>query len=143
MNIRNNSDRKAISPVLATVILIAITLVAAVAIAGFVFGLFGSFTNTAQVSASNVSCDAASGRCTVGLLNTGTSNTSTTGSCSETYSGATQTSNNSTQAVVTAGAGAVSFTCSFAWVPGTSGSQVTGSISLTNGGNVLFSGSFS
>lgn len=32
---------KAISPVLATVIIIAITLIAAIAIAGFVFDLFG------------------------------------------------------------------------------------------------------
>ena len=38
--------RSGISPILATVILIAITLIAAVAIAGFVFGLFGSFTKS-------------------------------------------------------------------------------------------------
>ena len=44
-------SRHGISPVLATVILIAITLVAAIAIAGFVFGLFGSFTSAPQVSA--------------------------------------------------------------------------------------------
>lgn len=37
--------RKGINPVAATVILIAITLTAAIAIAGFVFGLFGSFTS--------------------------------------------------------------------------------------------------
>ncbi|MEM3684998.1 MAG: type IV pilin N-terminal domain-containing protein [Conexivisphaerales archaeon] len=47
---RNKGKKKAISPVIATVILIAITLIAAVAIGGFVFGLFGSFTSSAQVS---------------------------------------------------------------------------------------------
>lgn len=36
--------RRGISPILATVILIAITLIAAVMIAAFVFGLFGTFT---------------------------------------------------------------------------------------------------
>ncbi|MEM0287404.1 MAG: type IV pilin N-terminal domain-containing protein [Nitrososphaerota archaeon] len=47
---RDKGKKKAISPVIATVILIAITLIAAVAIGGFVFGLFGSFTSSAQVS---------------------------------------------------------------------------------------------
>ena len=36
---------KAISPVVATVILIAITLIAAIAITVFVFGLFGNWIN--------------------------------------------------------------------------------------------------
>jgi flagellin-like protein len=49
-------NRKAISPVLATVILIAITLIAAIAIAGFVFGLFGSFTSSPQLTSAAVSC---------------------------------------------------------------------------------------
>lgn len=44
------SKRRAVSPVIATVILIAITLIAAVAIAGFVFGLFSGFTSTPQVT---------------------------------------------------------------------------------------------
>ncbi len=41
--------RKAITPVLATIILIAITLIAGVAIAGFVFGLFGTSANSPAV----------------------------------------------------------------------------------------------
>jgi flagellin-like protein len=56
MNIRNVRKRKAISPVLATVILIAITLVAGVAIAGFAFGLFGTLGTTANISVLSVSC---------------------------------------------------------------------------------------
>ena len=47
--VQHGRKRKAISPVLATVILIAITLIAAIAVAGFVFGLFGSFTSSATV----------------------------------------------------------------------------------------------
>src|SRR5215471_8647997 len=68
--------KKAISPVLATVILIAITLIAAIAIAGFVFGLFGTFTTTAQVSASSVTCTHAgvgASNCVIVLSNTGNS----------------------------------------------------------------------
>jgi archaeal type IV pilus assembly protein PilA len=66
--------RKAISPVLATVILIAITLIAAVAIAGFVFGLFGSFTSSAtlSVSSSQVVCTGTGPwTCAVHVVNTG------------------------------------------------------------------------
>ena len=48
--VQRGKKRKAISPVLATVILIAITLIAAIAVAGFVFGLFGSFTSGPRVS---------------------------------------------------------------------------------------------
>jgi len=52
------SRRKAISPILATVILIAITLIAAVAIATFVFGIFGSSASPATYSivSSSLTC---------------------------------------------------------------------------------------
>jgi flagellin-like protein len=52
MKIRNGkyAQRKAISPIIATVLIIAVTLIAAVAIGGFVFGIFGSSSATANVS---------------------------------------------------------------------------------------------
>src|SRR3989442_11580575 len=43
-------DRRAISPIVATVLIVAVTLVASVAIAGFVFGIFAQQGNSAQVS---------------------------------------------------------------------------------------------
>src|SRR2546427_11477702 len=84
--------RKAISPVLATVILIAITLIAAIAIAGFVFGLFGSFTSSAQVQASVTSCTYAATieSCTVQATNSGSANTSAS-TCSIKVGGASTT----------------------------------------------------
>jgi len=54
--IKNVKHRRAISPVLATVILIAITLIAAIAIAGFVFGLFGTFTSGQNMQLSTQAC---------------------------------------------------------------------------------------
>jgi archaeal type IV pilus assembly protein PilA len=75
MKITNANVRKAISPVIATVILIAITLIAAIAIAGFVFGLFGSFTANAQVTATASCSPTGATGCTVNLSNTGTANT--------------------------------------------------------------------
>jgi len=56
MKIDSPRRRKAISPVLATVILIAITLIAAIAIAGFVFGLFGTFTSGQNMQLSTQAC---------------------------------------------------------------------------------------
>src|SRR2546427_2128514 len=47
--------RRAISPIVATVLIVAVTLVASVAIAGFVFGVFGASTNSAQVAVTAAS----------------------------------------------------------------------------------------
>ena len=45
-----NGQRKAISPIIATVLIIAVTLIASVAIGGFVFGIFAQGQNSAQVA---------------------------------------------------------------------------------------------
>src|SRR5437762_13354380 len=42
--------RKTISPVISTVLIIAVTLIASVAIGGFVFGIFAQGQNSAQVA---------------------------------------------------------------------------------------------
>jgi len=141
------SKHKAISPVLATVILIAITLIAAIAIAGFVFGLFGSFTKTATVTASVVSCGAtpevANPVCTLTLNNSGTASaTVITGSI--TYGGSTSTGVHTAWSggVLTAGTntpGTITFTDTN--VPST-GEAFTGSLSLSNGAAIPFTGNF-
>ncbi len=133
MNI-GKRNRKAISPVLATVILIAITLIAAIAIAGFVFGLFGTFTSTAQVSATAVNCSATSGGCSLILSNRG-NQAVTANSCSFSGSGGGAGTGFSA-ATVSAGATA-SVTCTTPG-PHTAGTQVAGSIGLSNGGAALF-----
>ena len=138
---RHGKSRRAISPVLATVLLIAITLIASTAIAGFVFGLFGTFTSTAQVSAGTVSCSGTPEICVVPLQNSGSGNTAITGVCNLAFAGgpyvgaAVMTSGN-----LDAGSnGLVSCTA-----PGSShaaaGSEITGSITLGNGAYVLFAG---
>jgi flagellin-like protein len=142
-------NRKAISPVLATVILIAITLIAAVAIAGFVFGLFGTFTSTARVQANVTSCVAsgsgatAQETCNLLLTNTGNANAVATTSCSLTFAGKTVIGVTSGAAVTSIPSGGnAAAICTGAQGAGNSaavGSQVTGSIILTNGGNALFS----
>ena len=135
-------SHQAISPVLATVILIAITLIAAVAIAGFVFGLFGTFTKTAQVQAAAVACSAAGKDCVLSLINSGTASTQT-GGCTIAYGGSTYAGTLSGGGTVTAG-GSLPVTCTApALSPaGTPGAPVTGSVYLANGGTIYFSGSF-
>ena len=137
-------NRKAISPVLATVILIAITLIAAVAIAGFVFGLFGTFTSTARVQASVTSCSYAAGveTCNIVLTNSGNANTYPTASCSLTYKGATYggaTAPSGSANPVPSGS-TLAVTCAVTTATSAgAGTQVTGSIIMGNGGNALFS----
>jgi flagellin-like protein len=143
-------QRKAVSPVLATVILIAITLIAAVAIAGFVFGLFGSFTSTAQVSITNVSCSAGSRLCTLTLTNSGTASTYSGTSGTITFGGqtytmqcgptATSSTASAGTAVITAGQSATIY-CSWS-TSAQAGQQFVGTVSLGNGGQVQFSGTF-
>jgi len=151
MRIAPSRKRKAISPVLATVILIAITLIAAIAIAGFVFGLFGTFTSTARVQASVTQCVASTVAnqedCTLILTNTGNANTQTTASCSMTYKGSTYSGVISAggnvgvgvaQPVNAGGTATMHCTTTTAGAAAGPGVQVTGSMILANGGNALF-----
>ena len=134
--------RKAISPVLATVILIAITLIAAIAIAGFVFGLFGSFTSSAQVSAVSVVCSDSLHDCVVGLQNTGSSNATPT-ACNVQISGVS-TSGTGGFAAVTAGGGSVPQTCTIGTTALSQavGSTAQGSFTMSNGASVPFTGTW-
>ena|ERR1017187_5094923 len=139
----SKQKKKAISPVLATVILIAITLIAAIAVAGFVFGLFGSFTSSARVSASVTSCThgtALLSVCNITLSNTGTSNATVNG-CQ--FGGALAgVSAALPLSPVTAG-GTLAITCTGTGAATVAGQSAVGSVSLSNGASVPFTGTFS
>ena len=147
MRISSSKHRKAISPVLATVILIAITLIAAIAIAGFVFGLFGSFTSSAQVSAQVISCVSANGAntshafCTVRLTNIGTSN-AVANACSLQIAGVSQAGTLGGTKAVPAGGLAI-LHCTGSTVGNTAGATALGSFSMSNGASVPFTGVWS
>src|SRR5579875_3889428 len=70
---RQATKKKGISPVIATIILIAITIVIAIAVAGWVFGLFGSYSRTQPVTivASASSCSQSQNQCVLVLSNQG------------------------------------------------------------------------
>jgi len=65
--------KKGISPVIATIILIAITIVIAIAVAAWVFGLFKSYsgTNAVTVVSGLSSCSSSNSQCTIVLSNQG------------------------------------------------------------------------
>ena len=133
--------RRGISPVLATVILIAITLIASVGIGGFVFGLFGTFTSTAQVSAGTVTCSGTPEVCTISLQNIGSANTAITGVCTLNFAGGPYPG---TAALVSGSLNAGSsgaVTCTGpAGQHAVSGTQITGYVTLGSGAEVLFAG---
>ncbi len=150
-------QRKAISPIIATVLIIAITLIAAVAIGGFVFGLFGSSTNTAQVAATSTSvpstlattgftaaCAAATGaNGFVALYNSGTVPTTVT-LAAMTYGGSTYTVAPTGGTLCSASAGStiyIQISALGATVP-SKGAQFTGYVATSNGAQVVFAGAF-
>jgi flagellin-like protein len=156
MKINGPRRRKAISPVLATVILIAITLIAAIAIAGFVFGLFGTFTGGQNISLAGSACAHTSGAillgqatthvnsCVLELTNTGGSAASVTG-C--TVYGATGTVSGLSPVVAAPGpvpvpAGTTTANAVYAqcWAGLlTSGAAVTGQLVVASGSPLSFS----
>jgi len=146
MKVKSARRRKAISPILATVILIAITLIAAIAIAGFVFGLFGSFTSTARVTVTYTAlAGGAVPAGTISALNSGTSNTNAN-TITLTYSGQTcAAAITGSPVLLTAGTTSTALTITAgacATVP-THGEAFTGNLALANGGQIPFSGTFS
>jgi len=147
------------------VLIIAVTLIAAIAIGGFVFGVFGTSSQSAQIQVTGTTLTAVGfGTGTAGtvtcvtagpaapyltLTNTGTSSASITG-ITITWGGA----NNqfSLTAATTCSIGGAGSTSAITYAQFVAGPQVTitpvtgqvysGTITLSNGANVLFTGSW-
>jgi len=157
MKISTPRRRKAISPILATVILIAITLIAAIAIAGFVFGLFGSFTSTPRIQeqlaqiphpaggGAGLAAACAAGDTpaanTVIFSNTGSASGAIT-EISIVYSGVTQSA--APTGVCTVASGAyLTITLSLYTTAGVAGQTFTGAAVTSSGAQVAYTGVFS
>jgi flagellin-like protein len=160
----SKNARWGISPIIATVLIIAVTLIAAVAIGGFVFGIFGSASQTANVQVTTVTAPAAdfvtsgggtSFTCgtTAGsgpylvVTNTGTAAGTVTG-ITLTWAGA----NNAYTPPATCEVGAAGSTTATTYLnlppssaitaPATTGQTFQGYVTLSNGAQVLFTGTF-
>jgi len=138
---RTMRKRGAISPVMATVLLIAITLIAAVAAAGFIFGLMGTFISTAVVSASGgASCVGTPESCTLYLTNSGSGNAALVGTCTLNFGGSRYigTASIVSGSIGAGSSGTVSCVSNTAGSHAASGTQITGWVTISNGGEVLF-----
>ena len=141
-------QRKGISPIVATVLIIAATLIAFAAVLGYIFGIFGGAGSTANVSVTSVSLShscmvaAPAITCTLSLTNTGSSSATTTGG-TITFGGTTYTwTSASTPIAADSAAHTVVLTATSA-TSASAGQAFTGVVSLTNGEQALFSGTFS
>jgi len=136
--------RHAISPIVATVLIVAATLIAFAAVAGYVFGILGSGSSTANISVVSVSIGHAmtTGLAVITLTNTGTAGTSATGitvtysgtTCSLGVAGVTPVNSGATTVYVNNGVG----TC----VASTTSTPFTGYVSMSNGEEATFAGTF-
>jgi len=151
----NKYQRKGISPLIATLTLIAVTLVAAVAVGGYVFGIFGSQTSTVQVSVTYayIPDDVAEGTLqivtekptegTYGIItlqNLGTANVAING-VSLTYGGSTNYASLSSSASLKSGETATIYITSLP-TKAVAGQQFTGAVVLSNGAQIPFAGTF-
>lgn len=132
MIFRKHIRRRAISPILAEVMLIAITLVTATALSGFVFGMFGTLSSSAHVQVMSPSCTG--GVCTLYLSNTGTAPASVT-RCSIYGTAGTGVAGTP----VPAGSSRVSVACTdHSGSADGVGTAVSGSVALSNGMSIPF-----
>ena len=160
---------RAISPIVATVLIVALAVVASVAVSGFVFGTLSTQESSAQVSVSATSfaaadfetssgggmttsftCGAATGSYLT-VSNTGTARTAVT-AVTLTWAGSTNSyrlsgscavgangSVNSTQFLLFSGAPTATMVLTTNAV---SGRIFTGTVALTNGAVLLYTGTF-
>ncbi len=150
-------QRKAISPIVATVLIIAATLIAAAAILGYVFGIFGSASNTANVSivgatipsgvtvtasTFTVACATATGAGTISWSNTGSAG-ATASTVFLTYGG--NTYNGAVPAACAPLAASSSGNIYITVVPvaPVKGNAFNGYVTLSNGAQASFTGTFS
>ena len=157
------NSRKAISPIIATVLIIAVTLIASVAIGGFVFGIFAQGQNSAQIavtgtallaadfktsgSTSTFTCDTASSSAYLTLTNTGTG-TATVATISITWAGGNTAFTLSGTCNIGASGSATATT--YIIFPATTtitpsavaGQTYTGTVTLSNGAQLLLTGTW-
>lgn len=131
------AQRRGVSPLLAELTLIAVTLIAAVLVGGWTFQTMGVSTRTAEVQAQLDSCEAqgSTETCTLSLLNSGASNVDASSCAIGSAEGRI-----SSAGTVPADGALNGISCS---VTGDFqvGTLVTGWVGLSNGGAAYFAGS--
>jgi hypothetical protein len=131
--------RRGLAPIVVEFVIIVITLIVAVVLGGFTFGLFASIVPPAEVAAQVNSCSVTNGSeaCQLTLANEGTKNVGTDGHCSLDLG--SQTSGQIVKGGIVPASGQLSgVTCIVQGDSVPSGYHIAGSLDLTNGGVVYF-----
>lgn len=120
-------------------VLIVVTLIAAIVVGGFVFGLFGSYVPPAEVAAQVSSCSSSGTAevCQVTLANMGPRNVETTG-CSLALHGSNLPGSITNGGTVPASGLLSGVGCVVQGASAPAGSRLVGSIGLTNGATIFF-----
>jgi flagellin-like protein len=125
--------KKGISPVLASIILLSVTVAVGVGVASYVFGLFGSYTETAVVKVQgSPSLDATNKEFNVTLLNTG-AQADTVGSVSTVVNGTTYDGNIVSGAAINGGGGSADLYVTFSAATFTAGTSYQIRLSFNSG----------
>jgi hypothetical protein len=131
--------RLGITPVLAEVVLLSVTLTTGAMLSGYVFGVMGNFSHPAEVTAQRAICVSGNSGtiCSVDLVNLGAGSVSTTTACVLKGEGTTVAG---TSSVVQIKAGGGTFTVSCEVPSGSLGgaTSIAGWLILGNGANVYF-----
>lgn len=126
------------APVLAELMLLAITLVLGASLSGYFFGLLNGYSHTAEVSATGASCAQSGGvTCEITLINVGSENVGTTSVCTMGVAGGTVIGTLS-RATILAGGAPQEVECSSPTGSLSAGANVVGSVQLSNGAAVYF-----
>src|SRR2546430_11028540 len=160
---RGKHQGRAISPIIATVLIIAVTLIASVAVSGFVFGIFSEGQNSAQVavtgtallaadfktggSTTTFTCASASSAAYLTLTNTG-SGSASVATISLTWAGGNTAYTGPANCNVGPSGSASATT--YIIFPNTStinpsaisGQTFTGTVTLSNGAQLLLTGTW-
>jgi len=156
--------RRAISPIIATVLIIAVTLIASVAIGGFVFGIFAQGQNSAQVAVTGTAllalnflstnagktftCASSSSAAYLTLTNTG-SGSASVATISLTWAGGNSAYTLLSGTCNIGASGSTSATTYLVFPASTkitpsaiSGQAYTGTVTLSNGAQLLLTGTW-
>ena len=127
--------RRGVASVIVELFLVVASLVASLALSGFLFGTLGYFSHPAEVAASTASCvsTGANETCSVELVNVGSGDTTTSTVCT-----LGNASGQVTSAGVIPAGGSREVRCKVIGVATSSGAIVSGTIPLANGGTVYF-----
>jgi flagellin-like protein len=142
MRARSSRARRGVSPVLATIVLIVITLSTGVAVAGYTFTLFGRLQMTANVEVVSASCSVSGAACVIDLRNSGNGVAIIPGPYACTVYGTTAASaiNGGTNSVGLPPEQDTTLACQFGTLPQTAipGIHAEGAVTMSDGMQVPF-----